>query len=437
MPKNRTRAQVIEGVKYLRDKKGRFAGSVGGNRDPLEGLSPRQRKRLRAALKGRRGQKRPTAAPTEAERYELQLKELASKPSLTTADRFNKKLAETRLAQLRKEENKPVPTSPEPKRGIVITGDRLPKVLNPQEHIDAVELPPQVLSPVTRTKLHVGAAGFRAEVSYDKTFSVEVDSNFRYKVEHNGKEVLLNDNVITMRFQGEVVKGVPNIVGSLKDTDNETLTQKIALAEVEVKKGRAPIWNVDEHGRIVDDPELVGKSRAADGIDYRGMQIHHVGQWAKHTPADIEADFKAGKIDATERERRYLDTIEVNKYKDEKNTAEYMLKLKPKGEREFVILPGGLHQGGTPLYTANHPYFYDPSKGKFGAIGIPKQGDSSRQWFNSKFRGQFWKEYAKYQLQLLSDEANRRIKSGDLTATEAQTLYQKAVDKVKAGELVW
>ena len=79
MPKNRTRSQVREGVKYLRDKKGRFAGSIGNgrdegsNRDPLENLSPRQRKRLRAALKGRRGRVKPVAPPTEVERYEAQL----------------------------------------------------------------------------------------------------------------------------------------------------------------------------------------------------------------------------------------------------------------------------------------------------------------------------------------------------------------------------
>ena len=108
-------------------------------------------------------------------------------------------------------------------------------------------------------------------------------------MQHDGKDVLLNDNVITMRYGGEVVKGVPNIVASYRDTDNTTLVEKIALAEVEVKKGRAPTWNVDEHGRIVGDSELVGKSTEAGGTDYRGMQIHHVGQWAKHTPSEIES----------------------------------------------------------------------------------------------------------------------------------------------------
>lgn len=53
--------------------------------------------------------------------------------------------------------------------------------------------------------------------------------------------------------------------------------------------------------------------------------------------------------------------------------------LETKANREFVILAGGLHQAGTPLYESVHPPMYNPATDTFEHISIPKgYGETSK-----------------------------------------------------------
>jgi hypothetical protein len=178
------------------------------------------------------------------------------------------------------------------------------------------------------------------------------------------------------------------------------------------------------------------------------MQIHHVDQWAKDPARIIEADLKGGKITPEQALERYIATVEKRpsipsgkKAEDDEGNDEeggaYQLKLRPQSEREFVVLAGGMHQGGTPLYLANHPKFYDPDAEKFKPIGIPHVGEGSREWFDKDFRKPFWKEYAKVQVTELTRELDRRYKRGEVTREQIETLIEDAKARIKKNEVEW
>lgn len=449
MPKNISRSRAKSGLKYLRKANGQFNGSQGNSGNTKAKRTStvknqsgavtsaikieRERQRIRGELgkkqrakldsvTNKKVKKKDIQTPTEKQKYLDVLKKYEGRKDLSSGEAFEKKLAEVRVKQIESKER--------PK--IDVPG-KLPKKLNPQNQENNSTLLPQTEAKVKRTKVSFGGArGVEVEVKFDPTTSIELDKTFQYKVKHDGKDLVLSDNALTIKYGGEVVKGVPNIVADVKKAKNEVLVEKMALAELQTKKGNAPQWRVEEHGTIVDNPELVGKS--AGVINYREMQIHHVNQWAKHPSKQIEEDFKNGVIDATERERRYLDTIEPNK--SDKKT-DWQLKIQPTGMREFVILAGGLHQGGTPLFRANHPQFFNPTTGKFDNIGIPESGEGSREWFNNKYRSKFWKEYAKYQLVELSREVQTRYKKGQIDHDTLTKLYTEAQAKAKKGEIQW
>lgn len=296
-----------------------------------------------------------------------------------------------------------------------------------------------------KTKVTISEAGVHTEVKHAEGFKVTKTQGYKYTVEHSGKEIGLNAYSTTMEYGGYKVRGVPDIIPNVKKATTPEVVDKLAMAQHMASKGNAPLWRPDAHGSI--DPDLVGRRKANPGVPHYGvMQIHHVEQWALDPANRIEADLKSGKITPDQAEKRYLATIEPrpraaaatttgDEEDDEGGT--YQLKLRPKEDREFVILAGGTHQGGTPLYLANHPKFYDPDADKFKPIGIPHVGEGSREWFEKEFRKPFWKEYAKHQVTQLGTELDKRVNSGVITAKEAQRLFDDAQGRIKGGTMEW
>lgn len=262
----------------------------------------------------------------------------------------------------------------------------------------------------SKVKLEVTADGVKVNKGEAAdTFRVVTNSSYNYSVKHNGTDIVLNNHKTELHFMGERVKGVPKYLGDdLSKIDNTKLVDSLKFSHEQTRKGNAPIWDKTLHGEPVTDNALIRKG------GYQEMQIHHVGQWAKDRAESIESDYSAGRITETERERRHFSQM----FKED---GKWKLVTASQSEREFVILPNGLHAGGAPLYLANHPMFLNPDTKKLDKIGIKEKGDGGREWFEGKFRGKFWKQYWLHTTKELATEATRRIKAGELDHNEVKT----------------
>lgn len=262
------------------------------------------------------------------------------------------------------------------------------------------------------------------KVSHDSTYRVEENKNHNYTVEHEGKELSLNKHTRVVHYAGEVTEGVPRLVGTPEKASTEDLAIGLARAERGAKRGTAPTWDTRLHGGLGVDDSLVGKSK---GQNIMGMQIHHVDRWSSDPSRVIEADYKAGRITEQERLDRYYKQQVMETQPNAKMQAK--LVVPPQGERKFVVLAGGVHQGGTPLYFANHPMFISMETGKFdGNVGLPSTGVGGREWFD-KYRGKFWKEYHKGELQNISEEINKRVTRGE-SIKDIEALYKAEKDRL-------
>ena len=270
----------------------------------------------------------------------------------------------------------------------------------------------------TKNRVEFSESGTTAHLQpHHSSFQVLKDPKHSYEITHEGVNVKLNQHKTEMRFLGERVQGVPSPLQHLKKASDEQLLHALADSVHGANKGNAPEWTEQGYGK----PDVADSLIAKRGMGV--LQIHHVNQWVKDPSGNIEADFAAGHI--TEAQRQYRHHSQIEKAHD--HTAldpKYQLKIAPKGERAFVILPGGIHDFTSPLYKANHPYFLHPDTGKLDRIGIPDKGDGGREWFDSKFRKPFWKEYNLHHAKELATEVDRRIKAGKMIVKDAKDKYE-------------
>ena len=246
----------------------------------------------------------------------------------------------------------------------------------------------------------------------DPTYKIVDNPGHEYQVKHSGKMLTLNKIPRTIEYAGEFTDGVPKLIGDPKSASTELLAKGLARAEKGAKKGTAPTWDTDIHGDLGVPNKLV-KHSFIDGKrePLLGMQVHHVDRWAKDPSRIIESDFHAGKITEAERYQRHAQQQKLEIQKD--GNVVYKLDIAPQGQRRFVVLAGGVHQGGTPLYQANHPAFLNKDTKEFDAtVGLPYLGEGGRQWFN-KYRGKFWKEYHRDELRGIVGEINHRVSKGE------------------------
>lgn len=297
----------------------------------------------------------------------------------------------------------------------------------------------------TRSHIKVTDTGIDLKVApHDPSFRKEPDPDFSYDVlvqpgrvrgaeSHHGQTVTLNNHETRMFYNGDVFRGVPPLHADVTNVKDQDLVDSLYTSIQETTKGRAPRWEPEKHGSV---PNAVVKRNPLDGSpDYMGMQIHHNDQWARDPAREIEADYAAGRITLEERYSRYLDNVRPSV----DNSNGWEIAVRPRGEREFVILAGGLHQAGTPLYESVHPPMINPETGEFEHISIPKgyggtgkptatgrEDGESRTWFDARVRSQFWKEYYKDQANILGAELKRRVEAGDITLEKAASLLTQA-----------
>lgn len=281
-----------------------------------------------------------------------------------------------------------------------------------------------------RIKVHVDAEGFHVAgvTPHKDSFRAEQEPEHQYQVKDGRKTLTLNNHTTIHYFEGEVIHGVPQVHEDITKVSHQELVRSLVAGLYQTRNGSSPVWDTARHDNE-QDIKHVGRIRGKP--TYGVMQIHHVGQWAQDPAAHIEADFKAGKITKQQYVDRFKATLEPAN-----GASGYQIKVKPKGERDLVILAGGVHQAGTPLYLANHAMFLHPDTGLMVKIGIPKTGESGREWFNG-FSKRYWKEYAKNQVSYISAELNDRIRTGKLHPDEAAEHLNVAKESLTKFGLQW
>lgn len=268
------------------------------------------------------------------------------------------------------------------------------------------------------------------EGKFDKTYRYRQDKNFEYKVNHAGKELVLNRHTGVMEFQGEVVKGIPPTDQNLRKVATQSLFDRMvnSVGYVEDKANRppSPDWSPRKHGSV-DDKSLVRSQKGAG--DYGGMQIHHINQWARESFGAIQERFGyARKIDPEEAKK----AMEGLLIPESKVGSGYAINVRDKKDRELVILAGGLHDLNSPLYQANHPLGYHPETGKLMEFGIPKSAssDGNRDEFNQWSDG-FWRQYYRREAYVYRQEIARRVKAGEIKPEDVQSHVATAYEKAK------
>lgn len=257
-------------------------------------------------------------------------------------------------------------------------------------------------------------------------------ADYEYKVTHNDKELTLNSNKGYMEVEGELVLGVPDLFPKLQSMENQALFDNMArtMSYVETKpiSPPAPQWKPTQHGDIGKENRNLVRSSKGVG-DYGGMQIHHVDQWSKDRFDTVTNDLEAKKINLDTAKSRMREMLQPA----ENVPSGYSIATNPLGQRELVILPGGLHDTNSPLYFANHPVGVHPDTGKLTKFGIPKQGkdaeSGSREYFDN-FRPKFWREYYKQESRKIQDEINSRFRKGEIDKKTASQMWQTAHKKL-------
>lgn len=280
--------------------------------------------------------------------------------------------------------------------------------------------------------------------AHDASFRKEADPHFSYDIlvksgrtkgteDHLDQTITLNDHKTKMYYKGDVVRGVPDLHKDVSRLSDQELFDSAYTAIQETTKGRAPKWIPETHGSVPDS--LVGQVNTRGTPNYMGMQIHHNDQWAKNPARQIEADFAAGRITADERRWLYLENLR----RSADNANGWEIDVRSQEHREFIILAGGLHQFGTPLFESVHPHMLNPGTGEMEHMSIPKgyggtgkptaegrDDGESRAWFDARFRSPFWKEYYKDQASILAVELQKRVASGAISNEAANNFLQQA-----------
>ncbi|WP_219724986.1 hypothetical protein, partial [Fischerella thermalis] len=168
---------------------------------------------------------------------------------------------------------------------------------------------------------------------------------------------------------------------------------------------------------------------------YLGAEIHHYKQWARIDFEDITRRFKEGKItweQAKEEARKGLFKEKVVYKKTGKIKEDYQIIPQSIKNRSYVILAGGVHRGGAPLYKYSHPLIPDVESPtpKFKSYGIPKRGRAGREWYEKNFQNPFWREVYKREAYVIQNEINRRIRKGELSIEDAKNLWKEAQSKI-------
>lgn len=264
---------------------------------------------------------------------------------------------------------------------------------------------------------------------HDPTFKVKQNKDFEYKVEHEGKEIVLNRHKKGMEVLGERVDGVPSYYPNLRQMKDEQLFNGLArtMSFVEDKQNSppAPDWKSTYHGKV--DKDLL-RSGSKPG-EYGKMQLHHVHQWSEGEFAKISQEHKEGKISTDEAKSKMRDLLQPDP--DNKLNG-YAIKLARPEDRKLVILPEGAHAVPSPLYQANHPKGMHPDTGQLKHFGIPKEGDGGRNWVNNTFRPTFWREYYRTYSFVAVNEINRRVADAGLTVERTKALWDDSVSRANA-----
>lgn len=479
-------------VRYLRDAKGRYAGSVGAGRELVQStrkakkieaekqrllaeLGVEQRNRLIGLLGKKRGkmasdtsqppQSQPTAPTSGGGKRKL-------KPVLTPEEAqlasFNKKLADAQKSvnkrikvadkdkkQLYKEASKDRKLKNAAKRlmdnkgksgdyemlkeaGIFNAREFLTKGLPGKKHSNAENRVPPNYDNLDfsgdKVKLWVGTEHAKAK----EGFKIRKEKQ-DYRVKVDGEELSLNNIPQVAYYKGERIRGLPSTNQYLRQVPNEKLVAELAnqmkYTENWDKKSvaaPAPYWDSNRYGKVPD------KYKPDKG--YGNMELHHIGQWYKHDPTKIKADLDSGKITVDEAKKLAMENLRVN----EKHSKGYEIAPTPQGQREYVILAAGTHNAtdGKKLYRANHPYGLHPETLELTEFGIPdknkgsKYGEIDGRQYHDTIRNGFWSEFSRREAYVLTNELNRRIQSGEITKEVAQEYWQtlKSGGRIKAVE---
>ena len=215
-------------------------------------------------------------------------------------------------------------------------------------------------------------------------FKVKREKGYKYSVDVDGKEVLLNRNETMITFEGERVHGVPSIHSRLREIDNDNLVARLAESMQHVEnhvdrsiKAPAIDWSETYHGKV--DKNLL-KLSGEEG-KYGGAEIHHIDQWSKVSFKSVtdRLDNADISVEQAKDEMKGLLVFMNDKTKAGGSVYADMWRIDPAklGDRDLVILPAGAHNfTSTTLYPYLHPEGIHPETGKRAEFGIPVTGDS-------------------------------------------------------------
>ena len=477
MAKKRSRANVVEGVKFIRKKNGQFNGSIGLGKQPTKvkrksgvknissqintirdvalergrlrrELNKEQRKRLDNLMQGK-----PASAP-EAPKFTAQIKQLKAEVSalkkefkarqkagevIPTVDSLKLKFLSRQLeaATQQKANFKELGQDSKTMRAARALQK---KILNGKKSYDNLTTSEvkllQLVAKEERAKVDRAEVkadswkvlGNRVKIWESSEHAQYKKTKFRRRKEYDyivGGESL-NRNKGVMIHKGETVLGVPDNVRYNRNLGNDQLIGELATTMRYVEnhdagvKAPAPYWHKHTWG-AVDDESKMGKPG-----NYGQAQLHHINQWAK-TPLDsINKRYESGEITLEQAKAEMRDNLNVTP----KGT--YELKAADRAERAYVVLPGGLHDLTSPYYyDLNHPKGIHPDTGELTKFGLPDYGKTGSEYgltvgreYHNGVRDSYWGEWHRQNAHAIVGEVNRRIRKGELTPEEFNTIME-------------
>lgn len=476
MPKNISRSQAKAGLKYLRKGNGQFNGSVGSgqttkakrtstvkNQSGLVASAvkvERERQRIRTELNQAQRRKLDGILQArqypKAPKYENQVKDLkkeitalkkqVKRKDSTPLDQLNLKVKEGQLeaAQASVAKLKADKADSKLKRRAnriqkeLDTGKRTIEQLNTKEYELLKLLSKKEKANVERNPLEADSykvEGKRLKIWDGKEYGKYKETTFRRKKEYDytvGGETL-NRNRGVMIHKGETVLGVPDNVQRHKSLDNEALLGELTAAMKFVEnhdkgiKAPAPYWDAKSWGKVSNEDKM-GKP----GV-YGQAQLHHINQWSK-TPLDsITKRLDAGEITLDEAKALTRETLRPTP----NGKPPYELIAAPKGERAYVVLPGGLHDLTSPYYyDLNHPKGIHPDTGERVKFGLPDKAKSGSEYgltdgreYHNAVRDSYWGEWHRQNAHAAAGEVNRRLRKGLLTPAEVERIMKEKTNR--------
>lgn len=190
----------------------------------------------------------------------------------------------------------------------------------------------------------------------------------------DGTHVVLNNIPQVATYKGERIRGVPSTNQYLRQHSNEELMKKLAQ-----QMGYAESWDK----KAVPAPAPYWDSNKYGKVPdhlkpdkgYGNMELHHVNQWYKHDVSKMKQDLASGAITPDEAKRLMRENLREN----EKHSKGWEIAPAAQSQREYIVLAAGAHNAtaGKKLYRENHPMGLHPETLKEMEFGIPDKNKGS------------------------------------------------------------